>query len=294
MNSKQKKATFFALLAAVLYAISSPFSKLLLNEIPEVMMAAFLYLGAGTGIFIAGFIRRLTGKKEKEQPLTRKELPFTVGMVALDIAAPIFLMIGLTMTTAANASLLNNFEIVATSVIALVVFKEAISKRLWLAIAFVTVSSIILSFEDMSSLSFSYGSMFVILACVCWGFENNCTRMLSSKNPLEIVVIKGFGSGLGSLAIALALGEEIPNILYIVCALLLGFVAYGLSIYFYIYAQRDLGAAKTSTYYAVAPFVGAGLSLLIFRELPSISFIIALVIMMIGTFLASSDTKKDA
>ena len=152
MNSKQKKATFFALLAAVLYAISSPFSKLLLNEIPEVMMAAFLYLGAGTGIFIAGFIRRLTEKKEKEQPLTRKELPFTVGMVALDIAAPIFLMIGLTMTTAANASLLNNFEIVATSVIALVVFKEAISKRLWLAIAFVTVSSIILSFEDMSSL----------------------------------------------------------------------------------------------------------------------------------------------
>ena len=294
MNSKQKKATFFALLAAVLYAISSPFSKLLLNEIPEVMMAAFLYLGAGTGIFIAGFIRRLTEKKEKEQPLTRKELPFTVGMVALDIAAPIFLMIGLTMTTAANASLLNNFEIVATSVIALVVFKEAISKRLWLAIAFVTVSSIILSFEDMSSLSFSYGSIFVILACVCWGFENNCTRMLSSKNPLEIVVIKGFGSGLGSLAFSLALGEEIPNILYIVCALLLGFVAYGLSIYFYIYAQRDLGAAKTSTYYAVAPFVGAGLSLLIFRELPSISFIIALVIMMIGTFLASSDTKKDA
>ena len=294
MNSKQKKATFFALLAAVLYAISSPFSKLLLNEIPEVMMAAFLYLGAGTGIFIAGFIRRLTGKKEKEQPLTRKELPFTVGMVVLDIAAPIFLMIGLTMTTAANASLLNNFEIVATSVIALVVFKEAISKRLRLAIAFVTVSSIILSFEDMSSLSFSYGSIFVILACVCWGFENNCTRMLSSKNPLEIVVIKGFGSGLGSLAIALALGEEIPNILYIVCTLLLGFVAYGLSIYFYIYAQRDLGAAKTSTYYAVVPFVGAGLSLLIFRELPSISFIIALVIMMIGTFLASSDTKKDA
>ncbi|MGN1048698.1 MAG: DMT family transporter [Eubacteriales bacterium] len=293
MNSKQKKATFFALFAAVLYAISSPFSKLLLNKIPEVMMAAFLYLGAGTGIFIAGFIRRLTGKKEKEQPLTRKELPFTVGMVVLDIAAPIFLMIGLTMTTAANASLLNNFEIVATSVIALVIFKEAISKRLWLAIAFVTVSSIILSFEDMSSLSFSYGSIFVILACVCWGFENNCTRMLSSKNPLEIVVIKGLGSGLGSFAIALALGEHIPNILYVVCALLLGFVAYGLSIYFYIYAQRDLGAAKTSTYYAVAPFVGAGLSLLIFRELPSISFIIALLIMMIGTFLASSDTKKN-
>ena len=210
-------------------------------------------------------------------------------MVVLDIAAPIFLMVGLTMTTAANASLLNNFEIVATSMIALVIFKEAVSKRLWLAIMLVTVSSIILSFEDMSSLSFSYGSILVLAACVCWGLENNCTRMLSGKNPLEIVVIKGFGSGLGALVIALSMGEKLPHITYIFLALLLGFVAYGLSIYFYIYAQRDLGAAKTSTYYAVAPFIGAGLSLLIFKEMPSVSYIVALVIMIAGTYLASTD-----
>lgn len=292
MISKQKKAIFFALLAAVLYAINSPFSKLLLDKIPAKMMAAFLYLGAGIGLFIVGMIQRATGRREKELPLTKKELPYTVGMVVLDIAAPIFLMIGLTMTTAANASLLNNFEIVATSIIALVIFKETISKRLWLAIALVTVSSIILSFEDMSSLSFSLGSIFVLLACVCWGFENNCTRMLSSKNPLEIVVIKGFGSGIGSLVIAFVTGESLPSLIFIFCALLLGFVAYGLSIYFYIYAQRDLGAAKTSAYYAAAPFVGAGLSLIIFHEIPSVTYIVALLIMLAGTYFASSDTSK--
>ena len=292
MISKQKKAIFFALLAAVLYAINSPFSKLLLDKIPAKMMAAFLYLGAGIGLFIFGMIQRATGRREKELPLTKKELPYTVGMVVLDIAAPIFLMIGLTMTTAANASLLNNFEIVATSIIALMIFKETISKRLWLAIVLVTVSSIILSFEDMSSLSFSLGSIFVLLACVCWGFENNCTRMLSSKNPLEIVVIKGFGSGLGSLVIAFVTGESLPSLIFIFCALLLGFVAYGLSIYFYIYAQRDLGAAKTSAYYAAAPFVGAGLSLIIFHEIPSVTYIVALLIMLAGTYFASSDTSK--
>lgn len=292
MISKQKKAIFFALLAAVLYAINAPFSKLLLDKIPAKMMAAFLYLGAGIGLFIVGMIQRATGRREKELPLTKKELPYTVGMVVLDIAAPIFLMIGLTMTTAANASLLNNFEIVATSIIALMIFKETISKRLWLAIVLVTVSSIILSFEDMSSLSFSLGSIFVLLACVCWGFENNCTRMLSSKNPLEIVVIKGFGSGLGSLVIAFVTGESLPSLIFVFCALLLGFVAYGLSIYFYIYAQRDLGAAKTSAYYAAAPFVGAGLSLIIFHEIPSVTYIVALLIMLAGTYFASSDTSK--
>ncbi|MBP1570292.1 MAG: DMT family transporter [Oscillospiraceae bacterium] len=289
METKQKKAIFFALLAAVLYAINSPVSKLLLNNVPAKMMAAFLYLGAGLGLFIMGIVQKMTGMKSEEQPLTKKELPYTVAMVVLDIAAPIFLMFGLLHTTAANASLLNNFEIVATSVIALVIFKEAISKRLWLAIGLVTLSSMILSFEDVSSLDFSFGSIFVLLACICWGLENNCTRNLSSKNPLEIVVIKGFGSGFGAMAIAFATGESLPSFVYILMALLLGFVAYGLSIYFYIYAQRDLGAAKTSTYYAVAPFVGAGLSLLIFRQLPSVTFIVALVIMAVGTYFASTE-----
>ncbi len=292
--NKQKRAVFFALLAALLYAINSPFSKLLLNEVPSTMLAAFLYLGAGLGLFIVGIIQKLTGKKDKEQPLTKKELPYTIGMIVLDIAAPIFLMLGLKNTTAANASLLNNFEIVATSVIALVIFKEAISKRLWLAIFLVTLSSAILSFEDMSSLSFSVGSVFVLLACVCWGLENNCTRMLSSKNPLEIVVIKGFCSGLGSLVIAFSVGEKLPSVLFVLGSLLLGFVAYGLSIYFYIYAQRDLGAAKTSTYYAVAPFIGVGLSLLIFLELPSLTFIVALLIMIIGTYFATTDSKAES
>lgn len=288
----KKTAIFWAILAAALYALNSPISKLLLDQIPPTMMAALLYLGAGIGLTAVRLVQRGMGKGTKEKPLTRKDLPFTIGMVALDIAAPIFLMIGLTMTTAANASLLNNFEIAATSVIALGIFKETISKRLWTAIAFVTVGSIVLSVEDASSFSFSFGSLFVLLACVCWGFENNCTRMISNKDPLEIVVIKGFGSGLGSLVIALVLGEGLPDWGYAACALLLGFVAYGLSIFFYIYAQRYLGAAKTSAYYALAPFIGTALSLVIFREIPTVSFVAALAFMIAGAYLASTDAGE--
>ena len=113
--------------------------------------------------------------------------------------------------------------------------------------------------------------------------------MLSSKNPMQIVVLKGVFSGLGSYIIALILGERIPDIIFIIIALSVGFVSYGLSIFFYIYAQRDLGAAKTSAYYAIAPFIGAFLSLIIFRQLPSITFIVALFIMAIGAYFASTD-----
>ncbi len=287
MGQKQNPSILWAILAAALYAVSAPVSKLLLQEVAPTMMAALLYLGAGVGMFLLGLVRQLLGTGTAERKLTRKDLPFAVGMIILDIAAPVCLMVGLTSTTPANASLLNNFEIVATSVIALVLFKEAVSKRLWLAIGFITLSSVILSFEDASSLDFSAGSLLVLLACVCWGFENNCTRMMSQSDPLEIVVLKGFGSGLGSFGIALGIGEPLPALPFVLTALLLGFVAYGLSIFFYVYAQRKLGAAKTSAYYAVAPFIGVILSLLIFREWPSPSFWAALLIMILGAYFAA-------
>lgn len=283
-------ATVYAILAAALYAINVPLSKVLLNHAQPTMMASFLYLGAGLGLFIYSLIEKATGKQVKREPLTKKELPYTVAMVVLDIAAPIFLMFGISMTNSANVSLLNNFEIVATSIIALVVFKEVISKKLWLAIVLVTVASVILSFEGAGSFTFNGGSLFVLGACLCWGLENNCTKMISNKSSVEIVIIKGIFSGLGSLICAFIAGEQLPAILWLLCILLLGFVAYGLSIHFYIMAQKDLGAAKTSAFYSVAPFLGVVFSFIFLNERPRIQFYVALGIMIISTYLMIKDT----
>ena len=288
-KTTQARAVGFAILAAALYALNAPLSKVLLGQVPARMMAALLYLGAGAGMLVLRLMQKSMGKSSAEAPLTRKELPYTVAMVVLDVAAPIFLMLGLTGTSAASASLLNNFEIVATSMIALAIFRERISGRLWLAIGLVTLSSIVLSLEGGGSLQFSLGSLLVLLACCCWGLENNCTRALSEKDPLEIVVVKGFGSGLGAMIVALVCGEHLPALLPALGALALGFVAYGLSIFFYIYAQRTLGAAKTSTWYAISPFIGVGLSLVIFRQLPGLMFWVALAIMAAGAYFAATD-----
>ena len=288
-KTAQARAVGFAILAAALYALNAPLSKVLLGQVPARMMAALLYLGAGAGMLLLRLMQKSMGESSAEAPLTRKELPYTVAMVVLDVAAPIFLMLGLTGTSAASASLLNNFEIVATSMIALAIFRERISGRLWLAIGLVTLSSIVLSLEGAGNLQFSLGSLLVLLACCCWGLENNCTRALSEKDPLEIVVVKGFGSGLGAMIVALACGEHLPALLPALGALALGFVAYGLSIFFYIYAQRTLGAAKTSTWYAISPFIGVGLSLVIFRQIPGLMFWVALAIMAAGAYFAATD-----
>ena len=282
------KAIMYAFLAAVLYAINVPLSKILLREIGPTTMAALLYLGAGIGIGIMSLVNKTDRAKSKK--LTKTDVPFVIGMIVLDIAAPIFLMLGISYGSSANASLLGNFEIVATTVIALFIFKEAVSKRLWSAIVLITLSSILLSFEGADSFQFSYGSLFVLLATVCWGFENNCTRNISSKSTYEIVVLKGIFSGLGALVIALIKKEAMPGAGYIAMALLLGFVAYGLSIFLYVRVQNVLGAAKTSAYYAVAPFVGAFLSFIFLREQLSWMYLVALIVMIAGSILVVADT----
>jgi len=288
MSCKFHKAIFHAVLAAALYAVSIPFSKLLLVEVPPTMLAAFLYIGAGIGMAVLGAVKKNRG----EEPLKRSDIKYTISMVVLDIVAPILLMLGLKFSPAANASLLNNFEIVATAVIALVVFGETVGKRLWTAIALITLSSILLTLDTAEGFSFSFGSLLVLGATVCWGIENNCTRQIADKDPLQIVMIKGLGSGLGALVVALVIGERLVGAGWLLATMLLGFVAYGLSIYYYTYAQRVIGAARTSAYYAIAPFIGVVLSMLILGERPNWIFFVALAIMLVGTRFASVKVEE--
>ena len=157
------------------------------------------------------------------------------------------------------------------------------------AIILVTLASAILTFEGTEGFEFNAGSLLVLAASCCWGLENNCTRMLSSKSSVEITVIKGLCCGAGSLVLALLAGEKLPEVRYLLTTMVLGFVAYGLSINFYIKAQKDLGAAKTSAYYSVAPFLGVAFGMLL-GERPGIQFYLGLLIMAIATVLMVKDT----
>ena len=282
----KSSSTIFAILAAALYALSAPVGKVLLDHAGAAMMAAFLYLGAGLGLALWG---RIVPDREAS-PITRQDLPYILGMILLDIAAPILLMLGLQRTGSANASLLNNFEIVATSLIAWLLFREKLSRRLSFAIVLVTFASIVLGYEGSESLRFGAGSALVLAAACCWGLENNCTRMLSRCSSVQITTIKGIFSGLGSLIVAFCAGESLPGLRWIPAILLLGFVAYGLSINFYIKAQKELGAAKTSAWYSIAPFLGVVFGIALLGERPDGRFFLGLGLMVLATLLMVFDT----
>lgn len=282
---RRLRAVGLALLAAVLYAVNLPFSKLLLGQVGSLTMAGLLYLGAGVGMALLSLLHR-----DNAPRLGREDLAPTLGVILLDIAAPILLMLGLRGGEAASASLLGNFEIVATALFALLLFREKVNRMLWAALGCITLSCAILSFQGAESLRFSAASLLVLGAACCWGLENNCTRRLSGKSAREIVILKGFFSGGGSLCLALLAGESLPPLGTALRAMGLGFVSYGLSIFFYVRAQRDLGAARTSAYYSVNPFVGSLLALILLREGLGPGYFAALPVMLLGVGLATADT----
>jgi drug/metabolite transporter (DMT)-like permease len=280
---------FQALLAALFFGASAPISKLLLGDVPPIMMAAFLYLGSGTGISLIKLYQRWTSN-QKEAGIKRPDVVWLAGaIISGGILAPIILMISLKNTPASTASLLLNFEGVGTTVLAVLFFHESISRRALGAIAAITLASIFLSTNFGSNWGMSLGAFGVLLACMLWGLDNNLTRNISAKDPLTIVGWKGLVSGSFSLLLGLFLGQRLPPLITILSILLLGFISYGLSTMLFIYSMRGLGAARTSALYGTAPLAGVILSILIFKDPINFWFGIAAILMVAGASLLANE-----
>jgi drug/metabolite transporter (DMT)-like permease len=274
-----------ALAGAALFGASAPASKVLLGVVDPVLLAGLLYLGSGIGLALLLLLRRAASWRG-EARLTLRDIPWLAGSVlAGGIAAPILLMVSLQHTPAATASLLLTFECVATAAIAALVFREAIGRQVWVAIGLITLASTMLAVNLSGGFGISPGAIGIIGACLLWGIDNNLTFYISSRDPVAIGMIKGLGAGTFSLSLALLLGHTVPGPGAIAPALGIGMISYGLSIAMFIMASRGMGAARTSAWFGIAPFAGAVLSLLVFREFPGLQFVISVPFMVAGALL---------
>lgn len=282
MNRSQFYPFIQALLAALLFGASAPLAKMLLGEFEPIPLAAFLYLGSGVGLLGIMIFQKIFQKSsDNEAQIKKPDLPWLIGAVlAGGVAAPITLMFSLKNTPAATASLLLNFECVATTIIAILAFKESITRRAWWAISMITISSMFLSLNPSSNWGFSLGALGIIAACVLWGIDNNFTRNISAKDPLSIVTVKGLGAGSFSLGMAMILNNSFPAPANIAGAMILGCFSYGVSIVLFIRAMRGLGAARTSALFSTSPLAGMLFSFLLFRETLGWTFFLSVPIMV--------------
>jgi len=287
MKTKSLPFVLQALTAAIFFGASAPFAKLLLGDISPVYLAAFLYLGSGTGISLIKLGQKLRQPtQQKEAGIKKADIKWLIGaIISGGVMAPIVLMISLQNTPASTASLLLNFEGVGTTLLALLFFKESISRKAWMAILVITLASVFLSTNFSEGFGLSLGALGIILACVLWGLDNNLTRNISGKDPLVIVAWKGLAAGTFSFSLAFLLGNTMPSVTSILSTMILGFVSYGLSTILFILSMRGLGAARTSALYGTAPLAGVLLSIIIFGESPSAAYSLAGFLMIVGALL---------
>jgi drug/metabolite transporter (DMT)-like permease len=275
-----------AILSAVLFGASTPLAKLLLGSgVSPWLLAGVLYLGSGIGLTVVHLVRGVTGIGPVEASLKRSDLPW-LGLVVLTGGAigPVLLMIGLSSTSASSAALLLNLEGLATMAIAWLVFRENVDRRL-LAGAFAILAGAVLISWQGGVGGVGLGALAIAGACLAWGIDNNLTRKLSSADPVQIALIKGLVAGAVNLGLALMLGARMPPFAPLAGAAVVGFFGYGVSLVLFVLGLRFLGAARTGAYFSAAPFIGAILALLIFKEPLTVRLIAAGSLMALGLYL---------
>jgi drug/metabolite transporter (DMT)-like permease len=269
-----------ALGAALLFGAGTPLAKWLLDAVSPWLLAGLLYLGSGIGLTL---YRRLT--RAPTVRLLRSEVAWFAGaIVAGGIVGPVLLMVGLTGMPASGASLLLNAEGVFTALLAWFAFHENFDRRIALGMTAIFAGAAVLSWPGEAQFAGPWPTLAILGACFAWGVDNNLTRKISLTDATWIASVKGLVSGTVNLALAFALGASMPGLPNLAGAMLVGLLAYGVSLTLFVTALRHLGSARTGAYFSVAPFFGALLAVLMGESL-SLQLIIAGALMAFGTWL---------
>ena len=273
----------YALCAAALFGASTPAAKLLLRDLSPLMLSALFYLGAGLGLSAYRFL----ALESREAQITRRDLPFVCGIIFFGgTLGPILLFLGLQRLSALTGSLLLNLEAPFTALIAVGLMREHLGRREMFAAGSIMLGAVLLSLQPGYIVGNWIGALEIGGACLSWGIDNNLTQRLSLRDPVAVARIKTLTAGSCVLAIALWQGGgQIPGALTLVCAGAVGVLCYGVSIVLAVKALRVLGAARESAYFATAPFVGALLSIVVFRDLPNLSELAGVTLMIIGVVI---------
>ena len=288
-----KKPILYILISASLFGLSSPLAKLLLKDISPITLAGLLYLGAFLGLFLYSLVIKKSTHEANSVKLDIHDLPWLIGAIlAGGVIAPISQMIGLNLISGFSVSLLLNLEGVATAIIAVFFFRENSGKRLWVALLCMTLAGVLLSWNPSQSKFNIAGPLLILLAVVCWGIDNNLTRQISDKNPVQITYIKGLVGGLISISVALILGKPLSWDYRFPLALLLGAFSYGISLVFFIKALSGLGSSRTGAFFSLGPFVGAIASIIILRDWMGWVMFPAMALKGLGSWLISSEKHE--
>jgi drug/metabolite transporter (DMT)-like permease len=277
-----------ALASALLFGLTTPIAKQLLEGAQPFLVAGLLYLGSGAGV---SALRLVQDRGWSATRLSPRDWPWVaLSTLVGGLIAPALLMTGLARVDAASASLLLNLEVVFTAALAWLVFAEPAGLRVVLGLAAIFGGGLALVWPARFAPSGGLTAMLAIVAaCLCWALDNNLTRKISAGDARVLAAIKGLVAGGTNTLLAFALGASVPPASLVLITLVIGFLGYGLSLVLFIVALRQLGAARTGAYFATAPFIGAAVATILYGGPGNSAFWLAAACMGVGVWLHVSE-----
>lgn len=268
------------LAAAVLFGASAPAASVLAGDMPALVLAGLLYLGAAIAVTPA-----VVRHRPNATALSAGWRPLAIAVVFGGALGPVLLVAGLARTSAATASLLLNFELVATILLAATLFREHLGARLLAAAALVSTAGVILVWQP--GVAFDTGGLFVIGACACWGLDNAVTSKIDQLSPEQITLTKGLVAGGANLILGLMLASSLNlRTGEVLAALAIGALGYGASITLWVKGARDLGAARGQVIFAAAPFIGAAVAWVFLGDAVTFAQLVAVPVAIVGVGLS--------
>ena len=245
-----------ALLAALLFGASTPFVRQWSAGLGTFATAALLYAGAAA---VGALLRKPV---DREARLTRADVPRLLSMAFFGaVLGPVALVWGLSATGATSASLMLSLEAVFTAGFAWVWYREVFDRRVLVALLLLTAGGMALVFDRADAGATAVlGLLSVTLATAAWGVDNALSRGLATRDPGQVVMFKSALGAAATATLAVVSGEARPATAAALAILAIGAVGYGLSLRFYLLAQRTFGAARTASVFASAPFIGAAVA----------------------------------
>jgi drug/metabolite transporter (DMT)-like permease len=268
------------LVSALLFGAGTPVAKLLLGEVSPWMLAGLLYIGSGIGLGVFRLVRRSARVR-----LQRRELPALAGAIFFGgVCGPVLLLLGLSSMPATGASLLLNAEAVLTALLAWVVFRENVDRRVAIGMACIVAGAVILAIPTGAQLGSVWPTLAIVGACLCWAIDNNLTRKVALADATWLAAVKGGVAGPVNLALAFLLGATLPHPGVIAAAMAVGLISYGVSLVLFIVSMRHVGTARAGAYFSIAPFFGAVLAIILGEPItPAVA--VAAALMAIGVYL---------
>ena len=270
-----------AALSAVLFGLTTPLLKQAGEGVGPFATGALLYAGAAAVAWASRAPLR------REARLQRSDAP-RLGLMALlgAVVGPVALAWGLQHTSATAASLLLTLEAVCTIVFARWLYGEVLDARVWTAVGLLLAGGAVLVAEQGAvDRVQGLGLAAVALATAAWGLDNALSRGVAERDPAQVVATKASLGALATVTLAAAFGEALPSLATGLTLLALGAVGYGLSLRFYLLAQRRMGAARTGSVFAFAPFVGAAGAVLAGERTATLGMGLAAALMLLGVVL---------